>query len=285
MTSAPGTALSPPGTPINDETLVTQTSYVDRDVSAGSTHRYVVTAVDLAGQESPPSAEVSATVAAGGTPLIASDSFGRTLVDRWGSASTGGAYTLQGSAADYDVDGSLGTMALRAGADRSALLTGVTALEVDATVALRTDKAALGGSQFGSLVSRRVDTAHEYRSKVRLAPDGGVWIRSSVVVDGVESPLGAEVRVAGLQHTPGRLIRLRTHVTGSDPTTIRIRAWADGTSEPGGWQYSTTNAAPALQRAGALGLRAYLASSTTNGPVVFGFDDFEARVVAAGGTP
>ncbi len=104
-------------------------------------------------------------------------------------------------------------------------------------------------------------------------------MRASVVVGGVESPLGAEVRVPGVQHSPGGLIRLRTQVSGIDPTTIRMRAWADGTSEPSGWQYSTTDTAAALQRPGAIGLRAYLSSGFTNGPVLFTWDDFEARAL------
>ena len=36
--------------------------------------------------------------------------FRRTVANAWGTADLGGAYTLQGTAADYGVNGSAGTM-------------------------------------------------------------------------------------------------------------------------------------------------------------------------------
>ena len=80
--------------------------------------------------------------------------------------------------------------------------------------------------------------------------------------------------MAGLTHTAGAFIRLRAQVSGTNPTTIRIRAWADGTTEPTTWQYTATNSVAALQAAGGVGLQAYLSSATTNAPVLVTFDDF-----------
>ena len=72
-----------------------------------------------------------------------------------------------------------------------------------------------------------------------------------------------------------------TDISGASPTTLRLRAWADGSAEPATWQYTATNAAAGLQTAGAVGLRAYTGSSVSNGPITLTFDDF--RVTGIGG--
>lgn len=219
----------------------------------------------------------SVTVASSGPTVYASDPFGRTVVDGWGSASTGGSYTLQGSAGDFDVTGSAGTIALTAaGANRSAVLAGVSALDVDLSFRVATDKSAAGGSQFVYGIVRRTTSTSGYRAKIRLAPDGAVFIQAGSVTDNKETSLGSEVRVSGLTHTPGAFIQLRVQATGSAPTTLRMRAWAGGSSEPTTWQYTVTDSTSGLQSAGGVGLRAYLGSATTNAPLLVTFDDFRA---------
>ena len=63
---------------------------------------------------------------------------------------------------------------------------------------------------------------------------------------------------------------------GTSPTTIRMRAWADGTAEPTTWQYTRTDSTASLQAAGSVGVRAYLAAGATNGPILVTFDDLRA---------
>jgi hypothetical protein len=218
----------------------------------------------------------SVTVAASSLTVYANDLFNRTVLNSWGSAGTGGAYTLQSTAANYDVNGGVGTVTVAAGGNRSAVLTGASALDVELSFRVATDKVGVGGAQFVYGVLRRVSSTTEYRIKLRLPPNGNVLLQASSVSGNVETAIGSEVLVAGLNHTPGGFIRVRAQISGSSPTTIRIRAWADGTTEPSTWQYSATNSAAGLQVAGAVGLRAYLASATTNGPVLFSFDDLRA---------
>ena len=43
-------------------------------------------------------------------------------------------------------------------------------------------------------------------------------------------------------------------IVGSDPTTIRARAWPIGQAEPAGWQVTVVDWSGALQGAGAVGL-------------------------------
>ena len=63
-------------------------------------------------------------------------------------------------------------------------------------------------------------------------------------------------------------------MTGANDTTIRVKAWADGQSEPAGLLFTTTNAQASVQSAGSVGLRLYLAGTVSNAPVVVSFDDY-----------
>jgi hypothetical protein len=211
---------------------------------------------------------------------LAEDLFGRTLNNSWGSAPTGGTYTLQGTAAAYDVDGSAGTIAFgSAGINRSAVLTGVSATDVDLSFRVATNKMAAGGAQFIYGIARRVSSTTEYRAKLRLAVNGNVYVHATAVVNGTETSIGSDVQVPGLTYTPGSFIWLRAQFSGTSPTTIRIRAWADGSPEPATWQYTATNSAAALQAAGAVGLRGYISGAATNTPILLTFDDFRATSI------
>ena len=245
--------------------------------AAAGTYSVVVTVSDGTLTDTDP---FTWTVTESTVTVYANDDFSRTVVNSWGSAPSGGAYTLQGDGADYDVAGGFGTIALTAaGANRSAVLAGVSALDVDLSFRVRTDKIAAGGAQFIYGLARRISSTTEYRAKLRLAPNGSVFIQASSVVGNTETPIGSEVQVAGLTHTAGNFIWVRAQFSGSSPTTIQMRAWADGSAEPGTWQYTATNSVAALQSTGAVGVRGYLSGATTNAPVIVTFDDFRAASI------
>ena len=262
--------------PLNGATPLTTPGFTDATVVNGTTYHYVVTAVDTAGQQSAASAEASATPVPVGPIRYASDLFSRTLAGAWGSADTGGTYLLQGTAANYAVTGAAGTMTLpAAGALRSATLASASATDLDLSFRVATNKPATGSAQYVYGALRRVSSTAEYRAKLRLAPNGSVFVHASSVTNSTESPIGTEVPVTGFTYTPGTFIRLRAQASGTNPTTIRVRAWPDGSAEPTIWQYTGSNSAPALQAPGGVGLRSYISSGTTNGPVTFTFDDFQ----------
>ena len=73
---------------------------------------------------------------------------------------------------------------------------------------------------------------------------------------------------------------MRLQVTGTNPTTIRLKVWPAGATEPTAWQTTATDSTAALQGAGAIGLSGYLSGSVTNAPVVLRLDDLSARPVA-----
>ncbi len=67
-------------------------------------------------------------------------------------------------------------------------------------------------------------------------------------------------------------LRIRLQVTGTSPTILRAKVWANGTTEPG-WQATVTDQTPALQGAGNAGLLTNLSGSATNAPLTLTVDD------------
>jgi hypothetical protein len=91
-----------------------------------------------------------------------------------------------------------------------------------------------------------------------------------------------ETKVAGAIHAANSYVWVHAQIVGANPTTIRIKAWANGQPEPTTWLYSVNDSAASLQTAGSFGLAANLPISSTNAPVIFTFDDYR---VSSPGTP
>lgn len=222
--------------------------------------------------------QLPAFVGLAAEPAIVSDAFSRSQTNGWGTADVGGQYTPENWASHFSVAGGVGSMVLaNAGASRAAVLDTVSARDVDARVRVRTDKAAAGNAFYSYLVLRR-NGNNAYRPKVIFYPNGSVAVHSGVQVNNSESSVAPPVTVAGLNHAANTFIWLRGQVTGANPTTIRVKAWADGQSEPAAWHFVATNSVSAVQTLGSVGLRAYV-SSITNAPVAFSFDDYRVDPV------
>ena len=210
--------------------------------------------------------------------VFVADQFSRTVVNGWGSAPTGGTYTLTGSSANFDTTGSTGTMELpSAGVARDGLLLQVAAQNVDLTARVQTNKVPTGYGQIAYLLARRGSTNNQYRARMRFASNGSVWLQATKLVAGAETALSGEVQVTGLSHAAGRWMRMRAEVAGSNPTWVRIKAWADGQTEPSAWQYQVTDSEVSVQGTGAVGLRAYISGSSTNAPLIVTWDDFSVK--------
>ena len=209
------------------------------------------------------------------TTNFAADAFARSVANGWGIADIGGAYTLEGGpVANYNVAGGVGTFNLpSANVSRSTRLDGVSQADVDIRFRVASNKVLSGANLFIYAVARR-NANNEYRPRLILNSNGTVSVGGSVLANGTESSLGSAVVVPGLNQVADGFIWLRAEVSGTGPTTIRVKAWADGQSEPAGWQFMATNSVAALQGPGSLALRSYLASGGSNAPVTLSFDDY-----------
>jgi hypothetical protein len=211
----------------------------------------------------------------------ASDSFSRQVTQGWGDAAVGGSYTISGNAAAFNVDGSIGTISMpKLDVPYSAYLRNVSALHVDIMFRVQTDKLAEGGGQIPCFISRYVSNGTSYVGRLRLAKDHNVYVQAMLDLNGTPTLLGGEKAITGITHSAGQFIWLRGQVVGTNPTIIRLKAWADGQPEPNRWNYQVTDSTPILQAPGSVGLRTYLSSNVTNAPILFQFDDFRATSIA-----
>jgi PKD repeat protein len=255
-----------------------------RSYAAAGTYQVTLTVTDDKGATA--STTRAVTVTAPVTPpaatTYATDAFERAVTGGLGTADTGGAWSLAGRTTSYAVNGGLGRItAPTAGATSSAFLNAVSSAQTDALVDLSLDKAQTGGGTYVSVVGRRVDAANDYRGKLRLTADGKVSASVTRTVAGSEVTVTSVV-VPNLTYAAGGVLRVRTQVTGTNPTTVRVRVWPAGTTEPTSWAVSATDATAALQAPGSFGLVAYLSGSATNAPMTASFDNLTVGPPAGG---
>ncbi len=216
--------------------------------------------------------------------VYVSDSFGRSVSSGWGSAATGGAYTLTGSAANFSVNGT-GNISTGAGVNNLGVLSNVSARDVNFSFGFSTNKAVTGSAQSAYALIRRVNASTQYLGRVSLLPDGSVQLKALRDSGGTRTELGTQVAAPGLTRTAGQRIRVRVKVSGVNPTKIQMRAWADGQTEPTTWAYTVSDSTAGLQTAGVVGLQTYVSSAATNAPIQFAFDNFVVTSVDTSSTP
>ncbi len=168
---------------------------------------------------------------------------------------------------------------------RAAIIDSFSVTEADLTFKIKTSKLATGISQEVFFTVRQIDSSNLYRGKIRLTPSGTVTVQASKVVAGVETFLGSQTTVVGLSYSADTYLDVHGQVTGTSPTTINMKVWADGSAEPGAWTYTTTDSQAGLQTSGSVGLRTNLPSATSNAPVLFTFDDFSVTTTDVLSTP
>jgi PKD repeat protein len=209
------------------------------------------------------------TVTDGSQPL-ARDDFARSVATGWGTAPTGGPWTIAGNTANLQVTTGAGVMTLAPGSTRGATLGSLSSTSTDSTVTVALDRVPGGSGGYATVIGRQVGAA---------AYSASAWVRSTGAVSLVlkqGSTALSVVAVPGLVYTPGAELMLRAQVTGTAPTTLRAKLWPKGQPEPAAWTLSTTDATAALQAAGSAGLQAYL-SSTAGASTATRFDDYGVR--------
>ena len=206
----------------------------------------------------------SVTVTAPPAPgVLAQDAFGRTLATGWGTADTGGAWTLSGAANLFGVSGGAGTMSVGAGKTPAAHLNSVSSTNTELTADVSIDRLPNTGSVYLDLVARG-DNSNAYRGRLLISSTGGVQARLIATVAGTETALVTN-QVAGLTYTAGTVLHVRMQATGSGTTALKLRVWKDGAAEPATWQSQTTNTTAALQVPRGVGVRAYVSARWPTG--------------------
>jgi PKD repeat protein len=271
-----------------DGTVVSHTwSFGDGTSGTGATatHRYTAagtfTAALTVTDDDGATGTTSRTVTVAPLPpagTLVADTFGRTTTNGFGSAETGGAWRTTGSTASYAVNGGAGRVTLAAaGAGPDVSLPAVSSSRTDLSVSVSPDKVITGSGLYVAVSGRRVAGVGEYRAKVQLRSTGAVTLSLTRTAGSGESVLAPAVVVPGLTYAAGDRLLVRTHVTGTSPTTLAAKVWKAGTPEPTTWQVSATDGTAGLQVAGSVGVNLYLSTSATNAPVRIALDDLLAR--------
>ena len=212
-----------------------------------------------------------------GPTVYAADTFSRTIANAFGSADTGGSWTVAGTTSAYSVTNGTGSMRVAtAGLSPYAFLNGVSARDVTATVDITLDKVPTGTGAQTNVILRHIGTS-DYRIKVRIMPTSTA-VQITKVVSNVETSLVTQT-VAGLTYQVGDTLRVKAQVTGSGTSTVSGKVWKVGATEPSAFQATTTDSQSVLQAAGSVGLQDYLASNATNAPLTASFDNFSVQSV------
>lgn len=242
--------------------------------AAAGTYTISLTVTDNDGATASTQQQVSVT-AQQAPQLLASDNFGRTVTGGWGSADTGGAWSVTGNSANAAVsNGSASLTDPRPGAGPSVTLGGVSSQDTDVRVSLAPGQVPDASGAFISLIGRQVGTTGAYRAVVNLTAAQQVTIALVRVDAAGQARIADPVSVSGLTYAPGTVLDARFVVTGSAPTTLEAKVWRHGDPEPSGWQVSGADNSAAMQAAGTVGLMSYLSTNATQVPFAVRFSAF-----------
>ena len=249
------------------------TSYSDTELSANTTYYYRVKATNVTGSSAYSNVANATTTA---NVVFASDAFTRTVVNGWGTADVGGNYTISGgTTANFSVNGSRGVMAIVTTGERHARLSSVAQQDITAVARAATDKLAAGGNQKPSILLRRVDSNDFYRFEMAFTPTHTIAVSIIKKIAGSDTVL-ATATAAGLTHAAGSYYWMKAQSQGVNPTTLNMKVWAYGATEPGAWMLSTTDSTATLQVLAPLALFSSVSGQTSNLPVTFSWDDLLA---------
>ncbi len=210
--------------------------------------------------------------------IYTADLFTRSVNGHWGTSDSGEPYSISNKAEDFSVGDSVGR--IKVPVNKRVVGMDLSAANITASVRIRTDKRPQGGSQLLFMHVRRMGGT-SYIGRLRIAPDGRVFVRAGKQVEGKKSFFGPDVQVPNVTHSTDKFVFLKIQVIGTNPTILRIRSYELGKNEPSAWNIEVTDATPELQRAGNFALRVVAPRKTANRPFVFAFDDLRLTQAAS----
>lgn len=187
-----------------------------------------------------------------------SDTFTRVTANGWGTADTGGAWSiLAGTTADFSTSGTYGVHTQST--TGAAHITGLTApgADVDILCDIATDALATGASLFGGPCARLINNNDFYQARLEFTTTNTIVISVRKRVGAVETLLDSVT--TPLTHVAGTSYRVRFQCIGS---TLRARVWLASAREPFGWQVETTDTSHTA--ANNVGIRSFSNTGNTN---------------------
>lgn len=277
VTANGSSSLDPDGTiaswawNFGDNTTATGATPAAHTYAAAGTYTITLTVTDNQGATNTTTKSVTVTDP-GPASKLAEDTFTRTLASGWGSATLGGAWTVS-TASAFSVNGSAGVITSPAGAGRSAFLRSVSTNSSEFRGTLSVDKIPAGTGEYVYLATRSIPNVGDYRTVLRFRPDGTVSVYLvRLASNGTYTSLTPDTLVNGVSTGNSNKVEVATQAAGTSPSTLRVKVWGAGTTEPGSWNLTASDSTANLQAAGSVGLATYLSSGATNAPIRLSLD-------------
>jgi hypothetical protein len=197
------------------------------------------------------------------------DTFDRTISNGWGTSPGGGNWSnANGVDANYSVSGGLGLITVTAdnASRHTSLIDNIT--DLDARLSWSLDVMPTGNASSLALSFAYTSATSQYRARLSVLTTGVVQLALELQTSSGTTTLGAAVQVA-TGYTLGDVWHIRAQRVG---TTLRCRAWKDGTTEPSTWVHEVTDA---TLGAGRIGVRCIASTGSTAIPFNFRVHDIQ----------
>lgn len=208
------------------------------------------------------------------TSVAVADTFQRTVTGGWGSAGTGGWWTVVGSPWSWSASSGSGSVNVGATSQEQAYLSSLNMQNEDIVEKVTLPRYSSSNNNCDSYVLGRYVPAYSptyYR--VGLLQGAG---RANISLRAQRSDgtsLGRDLNT-GLLAANGAVVWLHVEFQGINPTTVRAHAWLDGTTEPTTWLLNTTDSTTAEQQPGTVGVQ--LHNEDTNTSHTFHVESYQA---------
>jgi hypothetical protein len=198
------------------------------------------------------------------------DTFPRTTSNGWGTADSGGAWTVNGTASEYSTTGSTARITMASANVRRYATLATSLITFDITVRIRTTALATGASLKGGGLVRFADTSNFNRVDVVFGTDQSITATIISRTAGVDTT--AATATTSLTHAANTWYRLRLQSHSAGGGYMRAKVWLDGATEPSTWDVQV--GVGANSTAGLMGLTAIRTTGNTNASAVVEFDDW-----------
>lgn len=209
------------------------------------------------------------------------DTYNRSVSGGWGTADSGGAWSIAGTPSNWSVAPVTGSITVSPKGTELGYQSSVSVRDVEILTKVVLPLGPGSANTYAYVLGRASANASSYY-RVGILQN----TNTSTSFLRVQRSDGTQLRTdqsTGIPSGNGRAVWLRVQFQGAGPTAIRVRAWADGSSEPPMWQFDSTDGTAAMQNAGAVGVRAKNDSGSS--AQTFGFLGFQAVTLPASAAP
>lgn len=172
-----------------------------------------------------------------------SDTFNRTVSNGLGTATSGQAYTLSGTATQFSVAPSAASIAISATGDNIGYVD-LQTLNVDLTVQVALSALPATNQSLAGLIAKLADANNYYGVAMMVSSAGAVSLRFFKRVAGTLTTISTTL-ITGLTYVANTFYSLRLSAYWSQPLQTNVlsaKLWLTTATQPGGWQATAQDA-------------------------------------------